>query len=103
MYYNSQIHIMITFLVSLIVVVDDGIVGESVAAVVVSKELIIEIGTDSDDVVKLLAELLNELLVVSISFSNDEVSSLESDSDVDLSDDVTVGVSGHIMTVVDST
>ena len=94
---------MITFLVSLIVVVDDGIVGESVAAVVVSKELIIEIGTDSDDVVKLLAELLNELLVVSISFSNDEVSSLESDSAVDLSDDVTVGVSGDIMTVVDST
>ena len=94
---------MITFLVSLIVVVDDGIVGESVAAVVVSKELIIEIGTDSIVFVKLLAELLNELLVVSISFSNDEVSSLESDSAVDLSDDVTVGVSGDIMTVVDST
>ena len=92
---------MITFLVSLIVVVDDGIVGESVAAIVVSKELIIEIGTDSDDVVKLLAELLNELLVVSISFSNDEVSSLESDSAVDLSDDVTVGVSGDIRAVVD--
>lgn len=103
MYYNSQIHIMITFLVSLIVVVDDGIVGESVAAVVVSKELIIEIGTDSIVFVKLLAELLNELLVASISFSNDEVSSLESDSAVDLSDDVTVGVSGDIMAVVDST
>ena len=92
---------MITFLVSLIVVVDDGIVDESVATVVVSKELIIEIGTDSDGVVKLLAVLLNELLVASISFSNDEVSSLESDSAVDLSDDVTVGVSGDIRAVVD--
>ena len=92
---------MITFLVSLNVVVDDGIVDESVATVVVSKELIIEIGTDSIVFVKLLAELLNELLVASISFSNDEVSSLESDSDVDLSDDVTVGVSGDIRAVVD--
>ena len=94
---------MITFLVSLIVVVDDGIVDESVATVVVSKELIIEIGTDSDSVVKVLAELLNELLVVSISFSNDEISSLESNFAVDLSCDVTVDVSSDAIAVVDST
>ena len=101
MYQNSQLNI--TFLVSFIVVVDNGIVDESVATVVVSKELIIEIGTDSDDVVKLLAELLNELLVVSISFSNDGVSSLEINFAVDLSCDVTVDVSDDVMAVVDST
>ena len=88
---------MITFLVSLIVVVDDGIVDGFVATIVVSKEFVIEIGIDSNDVVKLLVELLNDLLVASISFSNDEVSTLESDSAVDLSGDVTVDVSGDVM------
>ena len=91
---------MITFLVSLSVV--NGFVEDSVATVVESREFINEVETDSNNVVKLLAELLFELLVVSISISESEISSRESSVDLSgVSGGVTVDANADRMTVVD--
>ena len=93
---------MITFLVSLCVV--NGFVEDSVATVVESREFINKVETDSNNVVKLLAELLCELLVVSISISESEISSREGSVDLSgVSGGVTVDVNVDNMDVVDFT